>query len=104
MAMASGLPVIVTEDAGSVARGGLDGIIVPSRDVDALTRAILHLYQHRDEAQAMGASGRRLIEEKYTWRHYHGRIAALHQALYERRDVAAMRHLAPTVIAHEASA
>jgi glycosyltransferase involved in cell wall biosynthesis len=86
MAMASGLPVIVTEDAGSVARDGIDGIVVPSRDVEALKHAIVRLYEHRGDARAMGASGRTLIEQRYTWRHYHARIAALHQALYEGRN------------------
>jgi len=31
----------------------------------------------------MGAAGRRLIAERYTWKHYHRRIAALHQALHD---------------------
>lgn len=89
MAMASGLPVIVTEAAGSVARDGVDGLIVPSRDSDALKRAILRLYERRGDARAMGAAGRRLIEERYTWRHYHQRIAALYGALLEGADPAA---------------
>ena len=89
MAMASELPVVVTDDAGSVATNGREGWVVPSRDVDALKTKILHLYEHRDEAAAMGAAGRRLIEEHYTWRHYHRRIAAMHRAVYERTDVAA---------------
>lgn len=86
MAMASGLPVVVTEDAGSVARDGVDGHVIPSRDIDALQRAIVSLYEHRAEAAGMGASGRRLIAEQYTWRHYHERIAALHQDLFDRDD------------------
>jgi glycosyltransferase involved in cell wall biosynthesis len=89
MAMASGLPVIVTEDAGSVARDGREGWIVPSRDIGALKEKILDLYEHRGAGAAMGAAGRRLIEERYTWRHYHRRIAALHRAVYERSDIAA---------------
>ena len=88
MAMASGLPIVVTDDAGSVATNGREGWVVPSRDVDALKAKILHLYEHRDEAAAMGAAGRRLIEEHYTWRHYHRRIAAMHRAVYERTDIA----------------
>ncbi len=105
MAMASGLPVIVTEDAGSVAREGVDGLIVPSRDVEALKRAILQLYERRGDARAMGAAGRRLIAEQYTWRHYHQRIAALHSALFEGVDpvaAVAARDLAP--LPREASA
>jgi glycosyltransferase involved in cell wall biosynthesis len=105
MAMASGLPVIVTEDAGSVARDGIDGLIVSSRDVEALKRAIVRLYEHRDEARAMGASARRLIEEHYTWRHYHARIATLHHALFEGRDAAAaVRDADLSAFAREASA
>lgn len=88
MAMASALPVIVTEDAGSVATDGREGWIVPSRDIEALKAKILHLYQHRDEAAAMGAAGRALIQQRYTWRHYHRRIAALHEALHAGSDIA----------------
>ena len=87
MAMASALPVIVTEDAGSVATDGREGWIVPSRDVEALKAKILHLYEHRDEAAMMGAAGRALIEQRYTWRHYHRRVAALHEALHAGSDV-----------------
>ncbi len=88
MAMASGLPVIVTADAGSVARDGADGIVVPSRSVDALKAAITRLYERRADAAAMGMSGRRLITSKYTWRHYHRRISALHGALHAGVDPA----------------
>ena len=88
MAMASALPVIVTEDAGSVANDGREGWIVPSRDIEALKARILHLYEHRSEGEAMGRAGRRLIGERYTWRHYHRRIAALHGALCDGSDVA----------------
>ncbi len=88
MAMASGLPVIVTEDAGSVATDGVEGCVVPSRDIEALKRAILQLYGRRAEAATMGAAGRRLIAERYTWKHYHRRIVALHRAVHDGDDVA----------------
>ena len=88
MAMASALPVIVTEDAGAVATNGVDGWVVPSRDIEALKTKILHLYEHRDDAAAMGRAGRRLIARRYTWDHYHRRIAALHEALYNGEDIA----------------
>jgi glycosyltransferase involved in cell wall biosynthesis len=88
MAMASGLPVIVTDDSGSVARDGVEGLVIPSRDVEGLMRAIRRLYEHRDEAAAMGAAGRVLIEHRYTWKHYHARVAALHRALRAGEDIA----------------
>ena len=87
MAMASALPVIVTEDAGSVATDGREGWIVPSRDVEALKAKILHLYEHRAQGAEMGAAGRKLIEDRYTWRHYHRRIAALHRAMHDGSDI-----------------
>ncbi len=42
-ALASGLPVITTPNAGSVVRDGIDGFIVPIRDSDALAGAIERL-------------------------------------------------------------
>ncbi len=39
-AMAHGLPVIATPNCGEVVRDGVDGMIVPIRDAEALTRAI----------------------------------------------------------------
>ena len=36
-ALACGLPVITTANSGSVVRHGIDGFIVPIRDVEALT-------------------------------------------------------------------
>src|SRR5207245_2483570 len=39
-ALASGLPVIATPNTGSMVRHGIDGMIVPIRDVEALAAAI----------------------------------------------------------------
>ena len=55
-AMACGLPQVVTPNAGSVARDGQDGFVVPIRDADALQEKILYLYEHPDERAAMGRS------------------------------------------------
>jgi glycosyltransferase involved in cell wall biosynthesis len=86
MAMASGLPVIVTEDAGAVARHEIDGLVVPSRSVGALKEAILSIHERAERAAAMGREARRLIEQRFTWRHYHARTVALHRALLAGED------------------
>lgn len=39
-ALASGLPVITTPNAGSIVQHGADGFIVPIRDIDGLTQAM----------------------------------------------------------------
>ena len=73
-ALASGLPVITTPNAGSVVRHGEDGLIVPIRDVDALIAAIARL---RDpDLRAAMAAAARARAEGFTWGHYAARLAA----------------------------
>lgn len=45
-AIASGLPVITTPNAGSTIRDGEDGFIVPIRDADGLARAMSQYIEH----------------------------------------------------------
>lgn len=47
-AIASGLPVITTPNAGSIVRDGLDGFIVPIRDANGLARAMSEYIEHPD--------------------------------------------------------
>ncbi|MCS6943797.1 MAG: glycosyltransferase family 4 protein, partial [Geminocystis sp.] len=55
-AMASGLPVIVSENTGAIARDGKDGFIVPIRNVEALKEKIITLYENGDMRHEMGKS------------------------------------------------
>lgn len=68
-AMACGLPVIVTPNAGSLARDGKDGFVVPIRQAEPLMEKLLYFYENREAAMEMGAEARRHIET-YTWEHY----------------------------------
>jgi glycosyltransferase involved in cell wall biosynthesis len=90
-AMASGLPVVTTRQCGSVVRDGVDGFIVRARDSDELAARLEWLYRHRNEARDMGASGRQLVEESYTWAHYRERISAVHASRLERPSPAESR-------------
>jgi alpha-maltose-1-phosphate synthase len=80
-AMASGLPLVVTPNSGSVVRDGIDGFVVPTRDVDALCERLRQLHADPDARREMGARGRDLIKHHYTWRHYHRRLAAAYRVL-----------------------
>ncbi len=80
-AMASGLPLVVTPNSGSVVRDGVDGFVVPARDVDAICERVRQLHADPGARREMGASGRALIERSYTWRHYHRRLAATYRAV-----------------------
>jgi glycosyltransferase involved in cell wall biosynthesis len=80
-AMASGLPLVTTFNSGSLARDGVDGYIIPIRDVDAICEKVEKLYRDRDLARQMGHSGRELISE-YTWER-HSRELAEHYGKIE---------------------
>jgi len=68
-AMAAGLPVITTHNAGSVVRDGMDGFIVPIRDPDAIAAGIERLRKDPDKRAAMARSARARAEQ-FTWTRY----------------------------------
>ena len=72
-ALASGLPVVTTRNAGSVARDGQEGFVVPIRDVEALMDRIERLYRDATLRAAMARAARRRAME-FTWAHYRARL------------------------------
>jgi len=68
-AMACGRPVIVTQNVGSVARDGVDGFVIPIRNVDALKEKILFFYEHPDKIAEMGINARRRAAQ-FSWDSY----------------------------------
>lgn len=73
-ALASGLPVIATPNCGSVVRNGIEGFIVPIRDVEALKEKILLLYENRELREEMSHRAR-LRAEEFTWAAYRQRLS-----------------------------
>ncbi|MGF1583342.1 MAG: glycosyltransferase [Gemmataceae bacterium] len=69
-AMARGLPVIATNVGGNpeVVAEGVTGLLVPSQSSEKLAEAILRLWEHPGEQQAMGQAGRNRVEEHFTIR------------------------------------
>jgi glycosyltransferase involved in cell wall biosynthesis len=74
-AMAAGLPVITTPNAGSIVRDGKDGFIVSIRDVDALCDRLERL--RRDDAlrTRLGRAARTRVEH-FAWEDYRERLVA----------------------------
>jgi glycosyltransferase involved in cell wall biosynthesis len=68
-ALAAGVPVITTPNAGSVVRDGVDGFIVPVRDADALAQRIEHLYADVTLRRAMAGQARARALE-FPWERY----------------------------------
>ncbi len=75
-ALAAGLPVITTPNSGSVVRDGVEGFIVPIRDVEALQEKILLLWHDRELRRAMGERARKRAEE-FTWAAYRRNLGAM---------------------------
>jgi glycosyltransferase involved in cell wall biosynthesis len=76
-AMAAGLPVITTPNAGSIVRDGEDGFIVPASDVLALEERIHWMYEHPEERIEMGQSAAERVKE-FTWERYGERLLQLY--------------------------
>ncbi len=83
-AMACGLPVVATENSGGpdLIRDGVDGFIVPIRDVEALEDRLIKLWRDPERRRAMGAAARERIT-LFSWEHQANIYAALFQSLME---------------------
>ena len=72
-AMAAGLPVITTPNAGSVVRDGVDGFIVPIRDSEALAAKIELLAKDPELLAWMSQNARQRAAE-FSWERYGERL------------------------------
>jgi len=83
-AMASGLPVVVSENVGAknLIKNGEDGLIVPIRDANAIKNAILSLYEDEEKRREMGRKARSKIENQ-TWEAYRNNLLKVYQELIQ---------------------
>jgi glycosyltransferase involved in cell wall biosynthesis len=82
-AMAASLPIVATGVGGNAeaVEDGVNGLIVPSDDVDALADAMLRLISNPLEAKAMGAAGREIAANRFTIEAMMGQITSIYQKL-----------------------
>lgn len=80
-AMACGLPVICTTNAGAadIIREGRDGFILPIRDVDAIKEKILYFYENPEAGRNMGESARLRVQTGFSWSDYGHKMIAAYQ-------------------------
>jgi glycosyltransferase involved in cell wall biosynthesis len=69
-AMAMGVPAVCTAVGGlpEMIDDGVTGRLVPPKDPSALAAGIVDVIADRERARAMGAAGRRRLEELFTLR------------------------------------
>jgi colanic acid/amylovoran biosynthesis glycosyltransferase len=82
-AQACGLPVVVS-DIGGIAEGiapGRSGLVFTAGDSEALCAALAELYARREEWGAMGAIGRRLVEDRFSRTELDRQLVSLYRDL-----------------------
>jgi glycosyltransferase involved in cell wall biosynthesis len=86
-AMAAGLPVVSTRvgRAGEIIEPGVNGLLVPPKDPNALAEALLSAYRQPDARRAWGEQARRTVAEKYSQAAFLGQFAAIYREL-ARKD------------------
>ena len=69
-ASACGLPVVSTDVHGlpDVVRHNVTGLLVPSKDANAMAAAIESLVDDPERRHKLGAAGRAYVSEHYDWR------------------------------------
>jgi glycosyltransferase involved in cell wall biosynthesis len=67
--MAAGLPVVASNFPlwKRIVRNARCGLVVDPRDPQAIADAIVWLFEHADEAEAMGKRGQRAVEQQFNW-------------------------------------
>lgn len=83
-AMAARTPVIVTRKGGvtMAVKDGINGLFVRPRNSKEIADAVNKLFGNDELAQKMGERGRRVVEERFTWRKIAERFHKLYQDVY----------------------
>ncbi|MEL6757092.1 MAG: glycosyltransferase family 4 protein [Pseudomonadota bacterium] len=81
-ALGAGVPVVTTKSAGSIVRDGVDGIIVPERDPEALANAVRSIVEDRDKREAMSKEARRRAQT-FTWENFISNVVGLAKEIQE---------------------
>jgi glycosyltransferase involved in cell wall biosynthesis len=82
-AMACGLPIVTTLEAGAkdIIRSKVEGLIVPARDVRSLNEALELLLLDSEARENMGLAARSRVEQGFSWDDY------IHRAISGYRNI-----------------
>lgn len=81
--MSAGIPVIASNFPlwKEIIEGSNSGICVDPMDSNSIANAINLLLNDRQLAERMGSNGRKIVTEKYNWRHEASKLIALYKSL-----------------------
>lgn len=85
-AMSYGLPCIASAVGGvpSLIGNGVNGILIPPKDTEALVQAMRMLIQNPDMRRDLGRAARSTVEREFTWDRSADEIYALYQKVCNR--------------------
>lgn len=69
-AMAAGMPIITTRASGLPIEDKVNGLIIPSKDIDAIVDSILKLSEDESLRESLGKNASKLIAHNYSWNDY----------------------------------
>ena len=84
-AMAAGLPVITTPEAGSLVQDGKSGLLVAARDVEQLADRLGTLQAHPEMQAEMGTAARARVLP-YTWARYQAGLLEVYREVTAKRQ------------------
>lgn len=89
--MAAGLPVIASDFPvwREIVEGAGCGLLVDPLDVAEISAAMQWVIDHPDQAQAMGARGRRAVEDKFNWKGEAATLAAFYRERLQKGAIGA---------------
>lgn len=87
-AMAAGLPVVTTPEAGSLVEDGKTGYLVPARDAARLAERLAYLHGHPEVCRELGAAARSAVLP-YSWHRYRRMLLDVYAGAVTRRREAA---------------
>lgn len=88
MAMACGLPVIGTTNSGAedIVRDGIDGFVIPIRNVEKLKEKILYFFNNPETIKIMGESARKRVNYGFTWDDYGDKIIKSYKKILDEKS------------------
>lgn len=84
-AASCGRPIVTTDAPGcrEIVKDGVNGILVPVKDVDLLAHAIRTLLNSPETRQRMGQAGRQLVKDKFSLEQVIGETLAVYRAMLQ---------------------
>lgn len=88
-AMACGLPLVCTTNTGGddIIRDGIDGFVIPIRDVEKLKEKIIYLYNNQEICRKMGQSAKERVSTGFTWDDYGDRIIKEYENILKNKVI-----------------